>query len=63
MGWGWRFGLSCDTTNGNNQVDKDVAVHAYIMGFRYEPDAGSTGQFLAASASWGNSAMSADSNL
>ena len=49
---GWRFGIKCDNTASGATaatVDRDVAVHTYIMGFHYEPDAGSQGTLLAAS--------------
>lgn len=43
----WRFGIQCDDTFTDKKVVSDVAVHAYIMGFRYE-QATVTGKFLAA---------------
>ena len=44
----WRYGIRCDATPNNAAVEFDVAVHTYIMGFHYTPDAGSTGNLLAA---------------
>lgn len=41
----WRFGTECD--NGG-AADKDVAIHAYIMGFQYQPDAASSGYYIGA---------------
>ncbi len=29
-----------------------MALHAYIMGFRYVPDAGKTGYFMAVATNW-----------
>jgi hypothetical protein len=47
----WRYGIRCDrTATGSNSptVEFDVAVHTYIMGFRYTPIAGATNSLLAA---------------
>lgn len=49
----WRFGMECDSNpdSGNSVVDKDVAIHTYIMGFHYESLA-STNKNLAVSAKY-----------
>lgn len=39
----YNFGVNCDWKN-------DVSVHAYLMGFQFKPNAGTTGQLIAASA-------------
>lgn len=49
---GYNFNIYC-TNAGATEITNDVAIHAYIMGFRYEPDATGSGQFLAADASFG----------
>ena len=44
----WRYGIRCDKNIGDQSVQFDVAVHTYIMGFHYTPDAGTTKNLLAA---------------
>jgi len=53
---GYNFNIYC-TDDVAAELTRDVAIHAYIMGFRYEPDATGTGQFLAADASFGGSSI------
>ncbi len=49
----YKFGIRCDETSfGDNRVSNDVAIHSYIMGFQYAPDAGSNGHFMAATTKW-----------
>ncbi len=48
----YTYGILCDTTLDNERVDNDVSIHAYIMGFQYEPDTTATGHFLAAEVKW-----------
>jgi hypothetical protein len=51
----WRFGIKCDATAGvlgTAAVEYDVAVHTYIMGFHYIPDAGSVGSALSVKAEY-----------
>ena len=56
----YKFGIRCDeTSTSDGRVTNDVAIHAYIMGFQYAPDAGRTGYFMAATTKW-NSWMSVD---
>ena len=51
---GYNFNIYCtDDAATPNLLTRDVAIHAYIMGFRYEPDATGSGQFLAADAAFG----------
>jgi hypothetical protein len=54
----YKFGLQCGTAP---DFDNDVAVHVYIMGFKYAPDANTTRKLLAVSVQW-NAWMNADSN-
>lgn len=53
----WRYGIRCDAVPAGSPVvaDFDVAVHTYIMGFHYTPDAGSTGSLLAAEVKYSTS--------
>lgn len=44
----WRYGIRCDATRGDSVVEYDVAVHTYIMGFHFAPDAAATNNLLAA---------------
>ena len=56
----YKFGIRCDeSSTSDGVVTKDVALHAYVMGFQYVPDEGKTGYFMAATTKW-NSWMSAD---
>lgn len=48
---GYKFGIKCDNTIATDAVlSNDVAIHSYVMGFKYLPTVNATtGTFLGVS--------------